>query len=150
MVCRYVNIPSIIDHEKNKHFPDSDFRPQTLEDWPCNLLIVIVNARRIGKLNSFKLKVHIGWDHRNPQNENFLTFEFSWVSSSESHWSVFLSPNAFHCIVSVGSDFEACWLPSQPSGVKCAVVSQKHPRGLKIQLVEYWNSWWLHLRLHSQ
>jgi hypothetical protein len=46
MVYEHMNISHIIDHEKKHEF--SRFRLQILNDWPCDLLIVIANATRIG------------------------------------------------------------------------------------------------------
>ena len=46
MVFRPVNIPHIIDHGKKHGL--SRFRSQTFKDWPCDLLMVMANARRIG------------------------------------------------------------------------------------------------------
>jgi len=37
------------------------------------------------ELKSFKLKRHVGWDHRDPWNENFLTFEFSFEYRRVNH-----------------------------------------------------------------
>lgn len=42
MVFDPVNMPHIIAHVENMDVP------QTFKDWPCNLLTVTVNARRIG------------------------------------------------------------------------------------------------------
>lgn len=35
--------------------------------------------------SKIKLKRHIGWGHRDPRNENFLTFEFSFEYRCVNH-----------------------------------------------------------------
>jgi len=81
----------------------SKFRPQTLKDCPYDLLIVMVNAIRIGnwiRLNSKGISVGIigilGMRTSSPLN--FLLRIVAWITLIIS----FLSPNAFHCIVLVG------------------------------------------------
>lgn len=114
----------------------SQFRPQTLKDCKTNR-----------KLNQFKLKGHIGWDHRSPRNENFLTFEFSLEYRRVNHIDHQFSYHQTRSIAFGWFRFRSMMTTSQTLVTNCAVVSQACPRSLKIQL----DSWWLCLGLlHSQ
>ncbi|KAG8306680.1 Cytoplasmic dynein 2 light intermediate chain 1 [Homalodisca vitripennis] len=73
-VFRPVNMPHIIGHGKNMDVRDQDHKLSTIG------LVTYLQSWRMqdgSELKPFKLKWHVGWDHRDPRNENFLTFEFS-------------------------------------------------------------------------
>ena len=133
MVYQHVNMPHIIDHEKNMGFLDLDHTFQWLALW-------FVNRHREcntnWKLNSFKLKGQIGWYHGNPRKEDFLilefSFEYSRVNHIDHHFFFITKCIPVHCLVGLG--LEASWPPSQSSVVNCAVTIQGNPRSLKIQM----------------
>jgi len=133
MVYQHMNMPHIIGHEKKNGF--SRFRPQTLNTWPCDMLIIIANVTWIGDwilLISKDISVGIMGilKMRTSSSLNFSLSIVRWITLIIN----FLSPKAFHCIVLVGLIFEASWPPSQSSAVNCVAASQAHPRSLKIQV----------------
>lgn len=87
------------------------------------------------KINVFKLKRHIGWCRRHPQNtftSSYLNFSLSILRKSRCS-SIYLPPTAYRCTVLVGLCYEAWLLRRQPLDINCAMIRQVHPSSLKIQ-----------------